>query len=251
MTSTTTGLCVFAAVFGAATLAMLGRKLLPQHHLSTETKDTVKLAMGLVATMAALVLGLLVASAKGSYDLQKSEVVQMAGKVAFLDRVLAHYGPDTAESRALLRRVIDSTITHIWPDKKISDAQLAPTAAGGEALYDALQNLAPQNDAQRSLKAQALAIAVDLGQMRWLLFEQSGSSISTPLLVIVVFWLAILFFSFGLFGPSNSTAVAALVVAALSVSGAVFLIMELDQPFSGLIQISSQPMHKALSQIGR
>ena len=250
MTSTTTALCVFACVFGAAALALLVRNALPQHHLSAETKDTVKLAMGLVATMAALVLGLLVASAKGSYDLQKSEVVQMAGKVAFLDRMLAHYGPEAAEARAVLRRALEVAITRIWPENKHQEAPSAPTAAGGEALFDVLQNLAPQTDAQRSLKAQALAQATDLGQMRWLLFEQTGSSISTPLLVIVVFWLAILFFSFGLFGPSNGTAVVALFVAALSVSGAIFLVLELDQPFSGLIRISSQPMLNALSQLG-
>jgi hypothetical protein len=251
MTSTTTGLCVFTCVFGAAAAAMLLQNALPKHHLSADTKDLVKLAMGLVATMAALVLGLLVASAKGSYDTQKAEVIQMAGKVAFLDRMLAHYGPEAAEARTVLRRTVEVSITRIWPANKLPDAQLAPTAAGGEALFDMLQNLAPQTDAQRSQKAQALALATDIGQMRWLLFEQAGSSISTPLLVIVVFWLAILFFSFGLFGPSNATAMAALLVAAFSVSGAIFLILELDQPFAGLIQISSQPMLSALSQLGR
>jgi hypothetical protein len=251
MTSTTTGLCVFACVFGAAAAAMLVRNALPKHHLSAETKDVVKLAMGLVATMAALVLGLLVASAKGSYDTQKAEVVQMAAKVAFLDRTLAHYGPEAAEARAMLRRALEVAITRIWPENKHQEAPSAPTAAGGEVLFDMLQKLAPQTDAQRALKAQALAQASDIGQMRWLLFEQGGSSISAPLLVIVVFWLAILFFSFGLFGPANSTAVAALMVAALSVSGAIFLVLELDQPFSGLIRISSQPMLTALSQLGR
>jgi hypothetical protein len=251
MTSTTTGLCIFACVFGASVAAMLIRNALPKHHLSADTKDLVKLAMGLVATMAALVLGLLVASAKGSYDTQKAEVIQMAGKVVFLDRMLAHYGPEAAEDRAMLRRAFEVAITHIWPEHKLTGAQLVPTAAGGEVLFDMLQNLAPQTDAQRSQKAQALALAADIGQMRWLLFEQAGSSISTPLLVIVVFWLAILFFSFGLFGPSNSTAVGALMVAALSVSGAIFLVLELDQPFNGLIRISSQPMFTALSQLGR
>jgi hypothetical protein len=251
MTSTSTGLCVFGCVFGAAAVAMLVRNALPKHHLSADTKDLVKLAMGLVATMAALVLGLLVASAKGSYDTQKAEVVQMSGKVAFLDRMLAHYGPESAQARAALHRALEVAITRIWPENNLPGAQLAPTAAGGEALFEVLQNLAPQNDTQRSLKAQALAIAMDLGQLRWLLFEQGGSSISTPLLVIVVFWLAILFFSFGLFAPSNTTAVGALLVAALSVSGAIFLVLELDQPFNGLIRISSQPMLSALSQLGR
>ena len=250
MTSTTTGLCAFACVFGAAATAMLVRNALPKHHLNEETKDSVKLAMGLVATMAALVLGLLVASAKESYDTQRGEVIQMAGKVAFLDRMLAHYGPESAEARAMLRRAVEVAITRIWAENQRPNAPVAAPAAGGEAFFDALQNLAPQNDAQRTLKAQALAMAADLGQMRWLLFEQAGSSISTPLVVIVVFWLAILFFSFGLFGPSNPTAVAALVVAALSVSASIFLILELDQPFSGFVQISNRPVLNALSQLG-
>ncbi|MCX6916572.1 MAG: DUF4239 domain-containing protein [Verrucomicrobia bacterium] len=250
MTSTTTGLCVFACVFGAAASAMVVRNALPKHHLNEETKDLVKLAMGLVATMAALVLGLLVASAKGSYDTQRGEVIQMAGKVAFLDRMLAHYGPESAEARAVLRRAVEVAIIRIWPEHQRPNAPVAAPTASGDAFFDVLQNLAPQNDAQRTLKAQALAMAADLGQMRWLLFEQAGSSISTPLLVIVIFWLAILFFSFGLFGPSNSTAVAALLVAALSVAASIFLILELDQPFSGFIQISKQPMLSALSQLG-
>ncbi|MEI6390987.1 MAG: hypothetical protein WCT12_07770 [Verrucomicrobiota bacterium] len=251
MTSTTTGLCVFACVFGAAALAMLVRNALPQHHLSADTKDLVKLSMGLVATMAALVLGLLVASAKGSYDTQKDEMVRMAGKVAFLDRMLAHYGPEAAEARAGLHRALEVAMTRIWPESKLPAEQLGPTAADGEAVFDLLHNLAPQTEAQRSRKEQALALAADVGQMRWLLFEQAGSSISTPLLVTVVLWLALIFFSFGLFAPSNSTAVATLLVAALSVSGAIFLILELDQPFSGLIRISSQPMLNALGQLGR
>jgi hypothetical protein len=229
---------------------MVVRNALPKHHLNDETKDLVKLAMGLVATMAALVLGLLVASAKESYDTQKGEVIQMAGKVAFLDRMLAHYGPESAEARAVLRRAVEVAITRIWPENQRSNAPVAAPAASGEAFFDVLQNLAPQNDAQRTLKAQALAMAADLGQMRWLLFEQAGTSISAPLLVIVVFWLAILFFSFGLFGPANTTAIAALLVAALSVSGAIFLILELDHPFGGLIQISRQPMLNALNHLG-
>jgi Protein of unknown function (DUF4239) len=242
---------IFACIFGAALLAMPLRSVLPEHHLSADTKDTVKLAMGLVATMAALVLGLLVASAKGAYDAQKDAVVQMAGKIAFLDRMLAHYGPDAAEARATLKQALEGTIARIWPENKSEEAQLAPNAASGDALYEAIQNLAPQNDSQRLIKSQALAIGFDVGQMRWLLFERASSSISTPLLVIVVFWLAILFFSFGLFGPSNSTALAALLVAALSVSGALFLILELDHPFGGIIRISSKPVLNVLNHLAR
>ena len=226
-----TGLLVFGCVFGAALLAMRLRAALPQHHLSADTKDTVKLAMGLVATMTALVLGLLVASAKGSYDTARSEITQMAAKFVVIDRILANYGPAAAEPRKQLRDAAERTVVLLWPDSRSQSAELDPSASSGETLYDAIQKLSPQNDEQRWLKSQCLALAVELGQMRWLLFEQSDTSISTPFLVVVVCWLAIIFFSFGLFAPSNSTVIATLLVAALSVSGAIFLILELDPPF--------------------
>jgi hypothetical protein len=177
-------------------------------------------------------------------------VIQMAGKVVFLDRILSHYGPGAAEARALLRRAMENAIVHIWPQNQAPPTQVVPDKAKGDALYDALQKLAPQNEAQQALKSQALSIALNLGELRWLLFAQAGSSIARPLLVIVVFWLAILFFSFGLFGPSNATAITALMVAALSVSASMFLILELDQPFKGFVQIPSQPMINALEQLG-
>jgi hypothetical protein len=241
----------FAGIFGATLLGMRLRAALPDHHLSTETKDSVRLGMGLVATMTALLLGLLIASAKGSYDTQRSEVIQMAGKVAFLDHVLAIYGPETAETRELLRRATESAIHQMWPDKESEKAQLDPAVATAQAMYGSIQKLAPQNDEQRALKAQALETATDLSKARWLLVAQGDSSIATPLLVIVVIWLAIIFLSFGLFAPSNKTVIITMIVVALSVSSAIFLIMELDQPFNGVIQISSAPLRNALSNLGR
>ena len=120
-----------------------------------------------------------------------------------------------------------------------------------EILFDKIQELAPQNDSQRALKSQVESMAFNLGQMRWLLFEQSGPSISMPFLVVVVFWLSTLFISFGLFAPRNATAFIVLLISALSVAGALFLILELDHPFSGLIQISSAPLRNALSVLGK
>lgn len=245
-----TALMVFACVFGAAVVGALLRNLLPQDHLSPDTQDAVKLAMGLVATMAALVLGLLVAAAKDSYDTKKSETIQMAAKVAFLDRALAHYGPDAGQTRILLHQAVEHMVTRVWPESGSQPVELDPSASSGEALYDSIEKLSPRNDSQQLLKSQALASAAEVGQMRWLLFEQSGSSISIPFLIVVVFWLAIIFLSFGLFAPSNATVFVALTVAALSVSGAIFLILELDHPFTGLIRISSQPMHNLLSHLG-
>ena len=251
MSDNAIGLIVLACIFGASLLGMLMRPALSQHHLSADTKDSVKLGMGLVGTMAALILGLLVAAAKSAYDTEKSEVTQMAAKLVFLDRVLANYGPESAETRVVLRRMVEDSLNRMWPDERSHNAQLDPIGSGGEEVHKAIQKLAPRNDVQGSLKSQAVGVVSDIGQMRWLLFEQSGSSISMPLLIVVISWLAIIFFSWGLFAPGNSIAIAALLLAAVSVSGAIFLILELDQPFDGLIHISSGPMRNALAHLGK
>ena len=246
MSASVIALIILGCVFGAAMLGMLTRLVLPAHHLSSDTKDTVKLAMGLVATMTALILGLLVASAKGSYDTQRDETTRMGAKIAFLDVLLAHYGPEAADTRETLRAASARLIGQLWLVEVATPLRPDPKATGGEAVYAAIEALAPQTEAQRAIKAQSLAAAIELGQMRWLLYEQSTSAISPPLLIVVVAWLAVIFFSFGLFAPSNSTVVAALLISSLSVSGAVLLILELDHPFDGLIRISSEPMRKAL-----
>jgi hypothetical protein len=246
----TISLLTFVFTFGGAMLGMGIRGSLPNHHLSTESKDVVKLGMGLVGTMTALVLGLLVASAKNYYDTQSSELTQISANVAFLDRVLTHYGPETKEARATLRNACVQFLDHAWS----SDGRLsAPTAAGspGEVFYDQVQALSPKDESQRALKAQALSAMTGLGQMRWLMFTQSASAVSTPLLIALVFWLTITFISFGLYAPSNGTVVASLFVAAISVSAAVFLIMEMYRPYAGLIKISSAPLRAAIGQLGQ
>ena len=251
MNTMTTVMIVFASVFGSALMGMFLRARLPDHHLSAETRDVVKLAMGLIATMAALVLGLLIASAKGTYDTQKSNVIQMSAKIAFLDRMLALYGPEAAAPRESLRSTIEQMVARMWPDNQARRVELDPSATSGSALYEAIQKLAPQSDEQRSIKAQILTTATDIGQTRWLLFQQSGTSLSLLMLIILVFWLAIIFLSFGLFAPTNGTAMVALLVAALSVSCAILLIMELDRPFGSLISIPSEPMRNALAHLGQ
>ena len=251
MSSMIIPLVTFACTFGGALLGIFLRTTLPGHHLSQDSKDIIKVAMGLVATMSALILGLLVASAKNSYDTEKSEVTQMATKIVYLDRVLANYGPETAKTRELLSRSVERMIDVMWPDQKSQHAELDPGASGAEALNSSIHNLSPQNDVQVSLKSQAVGIASDLGQLRWLMFEQAGSSISEALLICVIAWLAIIFVSFGLFAPSNITVITALILAALSVSGAIFLILELDEPFDGVVRISSGPMRRVLSHLGK
>src|ERR1043166_5972117 len=152
-------LIVFACVFGGALLGIFLHASLPQHHLASESKDIVKLGMGLVGTMAALVLGLLVASAKGSYDAQSAEVAQLSANVALIDRALALYGPETKEARAVLHGAVSRTLDQMWP-KAASVTPSVPPSSGGEILYEKIHALSPQNDTQRSLKSQASSIAV-------------------------------------------------------------------------------------------
>ena len=251
MNTTLISLTTFGGLFGAGILAMRISKAMPEHHLTSETKDTVKLAMGLVATMTALVLGLLVASAKSTYDNANTSITTNAAKIVLLDRLLAHYGPEADPVRGMLKRSAERMTAVLWPSSNPHGVQLDPRAASGDDAYDALLKLAPQDDVQRALKSQALSIASDVGLARWLVFTQSSSSLSLTLLAVVICWLAILFFSFGLFAPPHPTATLALMVSAISVSGAIFLILELDQPLDGLIHISSNAMQIALSHLGK
>jgi hypothetical protein len=247
MSPITISLIVFISVFGGALLGIFLHSSLPQHHLSTESKDIVKLGMGLVGTMAALVLGLLVASAKGSYEAQRAELTQMSANIALLDRILAVYGPETKEPRDLLRGVTARLLDQLWSE----DGTPISPSAGGEIVYDKVVGLSPKNDREHSLHNQALRILLDIGKTRWLMFEQATISVSMPLLVVLVVWLTAIFLSFGVFAPFNATVVSSLFISALSVSGAIFLILEMYGPYTGVIQISSAPLRGTLAHLGR
>jgi hypothetical protein len=250
MSSITISLIVFACIFGGALLGIFLHAVLPQHHLAADSKDIVKLGMGLVGTMAALVLGLLVASAKGSYDNQSAELTQMSANIALLDRGLALYGPETKEERAMLRGSVVRILDQMWSKDGASSSPMA-APSGGEILFEKIQGLSPKNDAQRLLQGQVLNIVVDLGKTRWLMYAQQATSVSMPLLVVLVLWLTVIFISFGLFAPFNATVVSSLFVSALSVSGAILLILEMYSPYSGLIQLSSAPLRATLAHLGQ
>ncbi len=244
MSPTVISLVVFACVFGGALAGMALRAVLPEHHRSAETKDLVKSAMALIGTLSALVLGLLVASAKGTYDTQKGELTSLSAGALMLDRVLAHYGPEAKDTRGLLHEVVADFEDRIW------HAGATPSKRS-DALFDSIEDLEPKDDRQRDLKAEASALALELGKTRQLMLAQTYSSISTPLMVVVVFWLTINFLSLGLFAQRNAVVAAALFVCALSVSGAIFLILEMDRPYEGLIRISDAPLRNALEHMGR
>src|ERR1700722_9021236 len=233
---------------------MLGMAIhtrLPEQHLNTESKDVIKLGMGLIATMSALVLALLTNSAKGSYDTQRNEVTQVAANVLLLDRVMAHYGSETKEARDLLKLSVAGMIDRFWRSDSLQTAKSGPTSTTGELFFDKIQELTPKNEGQHSLQAQAISLSISIGQARLLLLEQGGRSIPMPFLVLLIFWVTVIFLSFGLFAPRNATVVVTLFLCALSVSGAIFLIMELDRPFGGLIQISSAPLRNAMAIVGK
>jgi hypothetical protein len=208
--------------------------------------------MGLIATMTALVLGLQLGSAKSSFDTQKSEVTDISAKIILLDRTLAHYGPDTRAVRDLLRSSVEDKLERVWPQDPAPRSTLQPTPLGNEDIYEKVQELLPTTDVQRAAKARALSILFDIGQTRWLMIEQESNSASMPpLLFVMAFWLTITFISFGLFAPRNATVIITVSVCAMSVSAAIFLILELYSPFNGVIRIPSEPLRNALVQLGQ
>lgn len=251
MSALALSLIAFACIFGATLLSMFVRGLLPDHHLSTELKDAVRLSMGVIGTMAALVLGLLIASAKSSFDAKNSQVKQITANVILLDQLLAQYGPEARDTRTLLRRSAASLADKLW-----SEGDQATTATSSfvvspeaETFLNSILDLKPQTDSQRSAQARAIRAVTDLAQTRLLLYAQADNSIPLPFLVLLVFWLAIIFASFSLFVPPNPIVVFAFFVCAFSASGAIFLILELDRPFTGFMSISETPLRHALAPL--
>ena len=246
------GLIVFACTFGGALVGIVLHRKLPEHHRDADAKDVVKLVMGLIATIAALVLSLLIATAHSSYDTQESEVQALGVHIVQLDAILAHYGPDAQEARGLLRQIVVAQLNRIWPDDGAANVNLrAPMERdAGEKLRERIADLSATTDGQRFAKNRALQLITEMGETRGLLFEQAGGSLSWPFFVILVFWVVMLFVGFGFLTRSNATVLAALFVGALSVAGAIFLILEMNRPYSGLMKISSAPIRSALAAIG-
>ena len=251
MGSLAISLVAFGCIFGGTLLGMFLRAILPGHHVSADSKDAVKLGIGMIATLAALVLGLLIASAKGNFDTLSSELRQAGSRVILLDRVMANYGPETKEARDLLHRSLASTIKRIWPEDKSGQA-IAEAPEGRvaiETIQDQLRQLSPLNGAQHWLQSRALQISGDIAEGRWLLIEQLGQRSLPVFFVMLVFWLTVIFASVGLFSPSNATVIIVLLVCALSAAGSLFLILELDTPYEGLIKVSGAPLLNALAHL--
>ena len=241
---------VFACVCGGALLGIFIHSLLPSGYLDPDSKETVRLGMALVAATVAVALGMLIAAAKGFYDSQNSEVTQLAADAVLLDKILNHYGPESKEIRRLLRTSLVHMVDVTW-GRNSSDNTRFTLSVASEVLLVRIPELSPHNDGQRLLQSQALSAAVKLAQTRSLLIAQQASSVPMPLLAVLVSWLTLLFMSFGLFVRPNSLVVVSLFVSALAVCCAIYLILEMYQPYRGLIQVSSAPLQTAWAQLGR
>jgi len=249
-------LIVFACVFASALLGMLFSRKLGLRNLDSDSKDVVRLGMGLVSTTVAVALGLLISSAKNFYDTQSTEVTQLAANYILLDRVLGYYGPETTEVRSGLR---DGLINLLGDDGylqgfKKSDKSYVDIKSGaslGEDIVAKIQGLSPKDDNQRSVKAQAQSLVFQLGQTRWLIVEQNAVPIPRLLLFMLIGWLIVLFLSFGIFAPHNFTVIAGMCMAALAVCGAILLILAMYRPQVGLIRVSDAPLRAAVQQMGR
>lgn len=239
----------FAIIFSGALLGMLLRLVLPEPHLNSDTKDVVRLSTGLIATLSALVLGLLVASAQASYQTQSNQIRQLTANVILLDNILVRTGPEAPPLRVLLRSSVDTLVERIWHGRGSAPSAVPFQASTQfDQFFDKLLELAPQNDAQRQMQNRAIQITTDLAQTR-ILFGQSDSPVPKPFMAVLVFWITMIFVSFGLFARPNLTIVAALLVSALSASSAILLILDLSHPFSGLITIPSAPLSHALAAL--
>ena len=246
MAPITISLLAFILALVGVFLGSVMQRVLPEGHLSSDSKEVVKLSIGVVATLAALVLGLLVASAKSTYDARESEINQITAYVILLDNLLAKYGQEAQSARSTLRRAIPPVVDRIWREGQTGQAGPFKATPEGEAFYQQVQDLQPTNDMQRGLQARIVQVTNDLMQARFVLFSHLGSSIPLPFLAVLLLWMIILFAGFSLMAPANATTLASLVICALSVSGAIFLILELDQPFAGMMMISSEPLRDAL-----
>ncbi len=252
MSALAISLIVFGSTAAASLFGATLRKLLPEHHLDSESRDVVKLVIGLIATISALVLSLLIASASSSYNAQEAQLQKLAVDVVQLDRILQGYGPDAQQARMVLREVIVTAHDRIWSSNGLGGANLAAqdVQAGADKLAGALRALSPKTDFQQFARNQALDLGLNLAQTRVLMLETAGGSIPWPFLAVLVGWISMLFLGFGLLSRFHATVAAALLIGAASVAAAVFLILQLNNPYGGVMHLSDLPMRRAISLLG-
>ncbi len=245
------GLISFVAIFGGALIGLFVRRRLPRHHLSSETQSAVTVSVAVIGTLSALVLGLMITAANSSFTRRSDEVRELSLQVIRIERNLRRYGTEAEDARAKLRAWATVKTQQLFPEKGQPVPSSETTVRMLEGVQDALLALSPKDDRQKYLRTLCLTLSSTLIQARWSLEQRMGHSIPVPFLVLLIFWLAVVFASFGLFAPTNATTILALLLCSLAVAGGIVLIEELDNPLSGLIRLPSEPMRKALAEITR
>jgi hypothetical protein len=245
------GLISFAAIFGGVLIGRFAAGRLPDHHLSSETQSAVTVSVAVIGTLSALVLGLMITTANSSFSARSDEVRELSLQLIRMDRNLRRYGPEADDARAKLRDWAVAKTQQLFPEKGQRQPSSEETIAMLESVQDAILVLTPKDERQKYLRTLCATLSSTLIQARWSLEQRTGHSTPIPFLVLLIFWLAIVFASFGLFAPANPTALVALLLCSLAVSGGIVLIEELDKPLSGFIHISSDSMRKALVEIAQ
>jgi hypothetical protein len=225
------------------------RKIIPDHHLADESRRLLETALGIIGTVGGLVLGLLVGTAFGSFNTERNALVQLSANIVVLDRILAHYGPEAAPTRAALRATVVKTIDELWPPPGRS-LSVAPSEGANDGFVDLLEALKPKNDAQASLKGASIGLAVGIAETRWQMYEQLEAGISPVIIALLIFWFSITFAGLGVFARANATVVTMLFLAAIALSGALLLLQEMSAPFHGLVHLSDAPLRAALAHLG-
>jgi hypothetical protein len=221
----------------------------PDGNFTSQERDSIMLAIGLVVTMTSLVLGMLVSSAKTFYDGQKTQVAELSSQIVLVSDLMTAYGPETEQVRSEALRSMEGTVDRIWPRKSSQSFELRPVE-DFVRFYQHVQLLAPKDEVQASAKAQLLVAALNLRKTYWLMFLQSQhTSVTVPLLSVVTTWLVIIFYSFGLFAPHHLDVVVTLLICAVAVSSAIFVILSMNSPFKGILRLSPAAVRAVLDQM--
>ena len=252
MSSTAIAGIAFVCMMAGAWLGALTYKYVPDLKLNRGSRDMVKLSAGMIATMAALVLGLMISSAYGAFDATRLGLIQSAANYSNLDRILDQYGRETEPIRAALRQNLAAKIASFGGDDKSAvwiEAEEKSTEL--ESIARMLRQLDPQDEEQDYLKSQALIVMSEQTALRWLLIQQSGSAMPTGFLLVLIFWFIVLFGVLSVLSPRTRTVSGVLVLCALSISGGVLLTLDMNQPLDGIIRVSIAPMENTLELLGQ
>lgn len=247
-------ICVFAlvAMFGGGLIGLYIARALPSHHLTKESGAVVKLSAAIVASLTSLVLALMLSTANSAYSVNAGIVTKLGSDIIQLDHMLRAYGPEADAARVHLRAYASRKNDELFPLAPPPSRDARGTADLLDRLLDSILSLSLPDRRHEALAAQALTITNQIYAERWLLWENPGTTVPTQFLFVLIFWLFLVFLSFGVFAPPNLTVVASLFLSSVAVTGAIFLILQLGDPMHhSWLQISGEPLQRAVNEITR